>query len=51
MKTIEIKYGTLNDAIIAGYYSTGEVEGYKLEEESELDILGYKLIPSYGFPE
>lgn len=51
MKAIEIKYGTLNDAYIAGYYSTGEVEGYKLEEKSELDILGYKLIPSYGFPD
>jgi len=51
MKAIEIKYGTLNDAYIAGYYSTGEVEGYKLEEKSELDILGYRLIPSYGFPD
>lgn len=49
MKPIEIKYGTLNNAYIVGYYSTGEVEGYKLEEESELDILGYKLTPSYGF--
>ena len=51
MKAIEIKYGTLNDAYISGYYSTGEVEGYKLEEKSELDILGYKLIPSYEFPD
>ena len=51
MKEIEIKYGTLNNAYISGYYSTGEVEGYKLEEESELNILGYKLIPLYGYPE
>ena len=26
MKTIEIKYGTLNNAFLAGYYSTGEVK-------------------------
>lgn len=51
MKEIEIKYGTLNNAYIVGYYSTAEVEGYKLEEESELNILGYKLIPLYGYPE
>lgn len=49
MDTIETKYGTLNDAVIAEYYSTGEPESYKIEEESELDILGYKLIPLYGF--
>lgn len=51
MKTIEIKYGTLNGAFVAGYYSTGECEEYRVEEESELDILGYKLIPSYEFPD
>lgn len=51
MKTIEIKYGTLNDAFLAGCYSTGECEEYRVEEESELDILGYKLVPLYGFPE
>lgn len=49
MDTIETKYGTLNDAVIAEYYSTGEPESYKIEEESKLDILGYKLIPLYGF--
>jgi len=51
MKTIEIKYGTLNNAFLAGCYSTGECEEYRVEEESELDILGYKLIPSYEFPD
>lgn len=51
MDTIETKYGILNDAVIAGYYPTGEPESYKIEEESELDILGYKLIPLYGFPD
>lgn len=51
MGTIETKYGKLNDAIIAEYYSNGEPESYKIEEESELEILGYKLIPLYGFPD
>ncbi|HEX9025032.1 MAG TPA: hypothetical protein VF839_01070 [Clostridium sp.] len=51
MKTIDIKYGTLNGAFLAGCYSTGECEEYRVEEESELDILGYKLIPSYEFPD
>src|SRR5471030_2934197 len=51
MKTIEIKYGTLNDAYLANCYSTGECEEYRVEEESELNILGYKLIPSYGLPD
>lgn len=51
MKTIKTKYGDLNDVISVGYYITGEPEEYKLEKESELSILGYKLIPSYGFPE
>jgi hypothetical protein len=49
METIETKYGLLNDAIIASYYSTGEPESYKIEEESTLDILGYKFTPLYGF--
>lgn len=49
MEQIEIKYGVLNDAIVASYYYTGEPEAYKVEEESGLDILGYKLIPLYGF--
>lgn len=49
MEIIKTKYGTLNDAIIASYYQSGEPEAYKVEEESELDILGYKLIPLYGF--
>jgi len=51
MKTIDIKYGTLNNAFLAGCYSTGECEEFRVEEESELDILGYKLIPSYEFPD
>jgi len=49
MKTIETKYGLLNDANVASYYSTGEIESYNVEEESVLDILGYKLTPLYGF--
>lgn len=49
METIKTNFGILNDGFVAGYYSTGEVEEYKLEEESELNILGYKLIPLYGF--
>lgn len=49
MEQIETKYGVLNDAIVASYYYTGEPEAYKVEEESRLDILGYKLIPLYGF--
>ena len=51
MKTIDIKYGTLNNAFLAGCYSTGECEEFRVEEESELDILGYKLIPLYEFPD
>jgi hypothetical protein len=51
MKTIDIKYGTLNNAFLAGCYSTGECEEFRVEGESELDILGYKLIPSYEFPD
>jgi uncharacterized protein YaiE (UPF0345 family) len=51
METIEIKYGTLNNAFLAGCYSTGECEEFRVEGESELDILGYKLIPSYEFPD
>lgn len=49
MEQIETKYGVLNDASVASYYYTGEPEAYKVEEESRLDILGYKLIPLYGF--
>ncbi|WP_202117436.1 hypothetical protein [Clostridium chromiireducens] len=49
MEIIKTKYGILKEAIIASYYPTGEPESYKVEEESELDILGYKLIPLYGF--
>lgn len=49
MKKIETKYGVLNDAIVASYYYTGEPEAYKVEEESRMDILGYTLIPLYGF--
>ena len=51
METIEIKYGTLNNAFLAGCYSTGECEEFRVEGESELDILGYKLIPSYELPD
>lgn len=51
MEKIETRYGTLNDAAIASYYSTGEPETYKVEEKSELKVLGYKLVPLYGFPE
>ena len=49
MEIIKTKYGDLNDANIASYYPTGEPEAYNIEEESELDILGCKLIPLYGF--
>lgn len=49
MEIVKTKYGNLNSAIVAGYYSTGETEAYNLEEKSEMDILGYKLIPLYGF--
>lgn len=49
MKTIETKYGLLNDAIISSYYNTGEPESYKIEEESTLDISGYQFTPLYGF--
>ena len=51
MKTIEIKYGTLNNAFLGNCYSTGECEEYRVEGESELNVLGYKLIPSYEFPD
>ena len=51
MKTIEIKDGTLNNAFLANCYSTGECEEYRVEGESELNVLGYKLIPSYEFPD
>lgn len=49
MEVIRTKYGYLNGAVMADYYITGEPESYKLEEKSELDILGCKLIPLYGF--
>lgn len=49
MKTIATKYGLLNDASVASYYSTGEIESYSVDEESILDILGYKFTPLYGF--
>lgn len=49
MNTIETKYGNLNDAFIASYYDSGEPESYKVDEESKLTILGYKLVPLYGF--
>ncbi|WP_297425392.1 hypothetical protein [Clostridium sp.] len=49
METIKTKYGILNDAKIIGYYPSGEPESYSVEEESELDVLGYKLVPLYGF--
>ncbi|EHI99855.1 hypothetical protein CDLVIII_3282 [Clostridium sp. DL-VIII] len=49
MEQIKTKYGVLNDAIVASYYYTGEPEAYKVEEESKLDISGYRLIPLYGF--
>lgn len=49
MEIIKTKYGLLNDAIIASYYNTGEPESYKIEEESTLDILGYRFTPLYGF--
>lgn len=49
MERIETKYGILNDAIVAGYYSTGEPEAYKVEEYSELKFLGYNLVPLHGF--
>lgn len=49
MKKIKTQYGALNDAVISSYYSTGEPETYNVEEKSELEILGYKLVPLYGF--
>jgi hypothetical protein len=49
MEKINTKYGDLNDAFIASYYQSGEPESYRVDEESELGILGYKLIPLYGF--
>lgn len=49
MAKIETKYGVLNDAAIAENYLTGEPESYRVEEYSELEILGYKLVPLYGF--
>ncbi|WP_171788418.1 hypothetical protein [Clostridium beijerinckii] len=49
MEKIITKYGILNDAIIAEYYSTGEPEAYKVEEYSELKVLDYNLVPLHGF--
>lgn len=49
MEIIKIKYGILNDVIIVSYYFMGELELYKVEGESVLDILGYKFIFLYGF--
>ena len=51
MEQIKTKYGTLNNSFLAGCYSTGECEEFRVEGESELNILGYKLIPSYEFPD
>lgn len=49
MKKIITKYGVLNDAVIADYYSTGEPEAYNVDEYSKLKVLGYTLVPLYGF--
>lgn len=49
MEIVKNQYGNLNSAAVAGYYATGEPEAYKLDEKSELNILGQKLIPLYGF--
>ncbi|AQR95499.1 hypothetical protein [Clostridium saccharoperbutylacetonicum] len=49
MNKIKTKYGILNGAIIASLYSTGEPEAYRIEEESELEILDTKLVPLYDF--
>jgi hypothetical protein len=47
MSIIRTKYGTLNGASITGRYNSGEDEYCSLSEKSELNILGYTLIPLY----
>jgi len=49
MKTIETKYGFLNEAELIGKYSTGEDEYYSMDEISKLNVLGYTLVPLYGY--
>ena len=49
MCKITTKYGILNGATIASSYSTGEPEAYRIEEESELEILERKFVPLYDF--
>ena len=51
MEQIKTKYGTLNNSFLANSYSTGECEEYRVEGESELNVLGYKLVPSYEYPD
>lgn len=40
-------YGVLNNAFISERYSSGEIEGFKVDEESKIYINNYVLIPSY----
>jgi len=49
MSTVETKYGILNEATLTGKYSTGENEYYSLDEISKLKVLGYDLVPLYGY--
>ena len=49
MNIVETKYGSLNEALLTGKYANGESEYYSLDEESKLKVLGYTLVPLYGF--
>ena len=49
MDEVETKYGILNGAHLIGKYSTGESEYYSVDEISKLKVLGYNLVPLYGY--
>ena len=49
MNTVETKYGILNGAHLIGKYITGESEYYSVDEISKLKVLGYNLVPLYGY--
>lgn len=51
MQVIDTKYGRLYEVSVAETYDTGEIESCRLDEESELKLLGTSIVPLYGYPD
>lgn len=49
MKKAELKEGVLNGVVYVGKYNTGEIEAYKVEEESKLTIGNHEYTPLYSY--